>query len=115
VALSVVCLVSALIVAIKLVKPAHPLLALLGVFVPLVLFVVGGLKAAEWRLTRTLVGGTLTVALICILALVAGVAFLITSAGLYLGGELRPAGLSDRVYAELQVVHFSGYERFRGR
>jgi hypothetical protein len=68
VALSFVGLVCAIIVLVKMFQNDQPVLAIIGLLVPIVLFVVGWIKAKEWKMTGTMVVWTLSMLLAPVLA-----------------------------------------------
>jgi hypothetical protein len=87
-ALSVTCLVCAVIVLVKAFRHDQAVLAVLGLFFPLVLFVVGWVKAREWQLTRTMLAWTLSAVLMPVL--VVGAAVGVFGVGLLAYGQLSP-------------------------
>jgi LCCL domain len=83
---AIVALVCAIIVFVKMCQNDQVVLAVLGLFVPLVLFVVGWIQSREWRITGTMITWTLTMILAPILGVGAGL--MAVAAGLTMWGAL---------------------------
>jgi LCCL domain len=87
VALGVVSLVCLIVVLVKALQNDQIALGIIGLFVPLVLFIVGWVKVKEWRLLGTMITWTLTAILLPVLAFAA--ILIIVGAGLREGAGSR--------------------------
>jgi hypothetical protein len=87
VALSVVAFVCMIVVLIKMFQNDQVVLAIVGLFVPLVLFVVGWIKAQEWGLKKTMVVWTISMILGPVLGV--GVGLAMFGGALMVWGESR--------------------------
>jgi hypothetical protein len=120
VVLALVGLVCAIIVLVKMFQNDQALLAIVGLFVPLVLFVVGWIKAKEWRITGTMLVWTLSMVLTpllvgsVVLATLAGYTMLATESMSGAGMEAAPVARMTEAQAApdpgnlTQVPHLAG-------